>query len=84
MIGTVDFNTVTMLNQILKEHQIEYSVHTIAGCASCGLKLQQDGVEYNIDKILEIINDYLARQWLIAIYQPHDPTILYIDTKFHK
>ena len=40
MIGTVDFNMILELNRLLKKKGYDYSVHSIGGCASCGLNLR--------------------------------------------
>ena len=45
MIGTVDFNMILELNRILKKKGYDYSVHSIGGCASCGLNLRCEGEE---------------------------------------
>lgn len=84
MTGTVDFLMVTELNQILKERGIEYSLHTVGGCSSCGLQLRCDGQKYDSHKILKIINDYLASRWLVASYQINDESMLYIDSQFNR
>lgn len=84
MESTVDFLMVTHLNQILKEKGIEYSLHTVGGCSCCGLKLRCDGQAYDLDIVLDIINDYLAQKWLIAKCQQDDKTMIYIDSKFNK
>lgn len=75
---------VTQLNQILKDYNIEYSLHTIGGCSCCGLELRCEGREYDRDKILEIINQFLASKWLVASYQMNNPMMLYIDSKFNR
>ena len=82
MQGTVDFMMVTQLNQILKEHHIAYSLHTIVGCASCGLELRCEGKEESLDEILNLINHYLSQKWLVASLSKTDQTMLYIDSKF--
>lgn len=45
MIGTVDFNMILELNRLLKKEGYDYSVHSIGGCASCGLSLRNEGKE---------------------------------------
>ncbi|MFR7591704.1 MAG: hypothetical protein ACLUVC_09690 [Longibaculum sp.] len=83
MESTVDVLMVFQLNQILKEKGIEYSLHTIAGCSCCGMKLRCDGKTYDPIEILKIINEYLAQKWLVASYQVDNQNILYVDSKFH-
>ena len=39
----VDFTMIVEINKVLKEKGIEYSIHSIGGCASCGLALKQEG-----------------------------------------
>lgn len=82
MKATVDVIMVLKLNQILKEHGLEYTLHTVGGCSCCGLELKCHGKEENIDDILKIINEYLATKWLIASYQPSHPQILYVSSRF--
>lgn len=82
MKSTVDVLMVENINQLFKAKGIEYSLHTIAGCASCGLRLRRDGQEYDAQELLKIINDYLSQKWLVASYQIGDQTMLYVDSKF--
>lgn len=49
MIGTVDFNMILELNRILKKKGYDYSVHSIGGCASCGLNLRCEGEESDLE-----------------------------------
>lgn len=84
MESTVDFLMVTELNKILKEKQIEYSLHTVGGCSCCGLHLRCDGQPHNLEEVLEIINEYLSKKWLIASFQENDQSMLYVDSKFQK
>jgi len=82
MVHVVDFNMIVDINQLLKSQGIEYSIHSIGGCASCGLELRQDGEEYHIDEIIKIINDYLSQKWLKVVQNSDDPMMLYVDSKF--
>ena len=50
------------INQLLKENNIEYSIHGVGGCTCCGLELRRDGKNYPTDNILEIINGSLKNQ----------------------
>lgn len=84
MRSTVDVMMVENLNQILKKEGIAYSLHTVGGCSCCGLYLRCDGEEYDRNRILEIINTYLATKWLVASFQIDDPSMIYIDSKFDK
>ena len=59
MNNVVHFNMILEINQLLKENNIEYSIHGVGGCTCCGLELIQDGKSYPTDKILEIINGSL-------------------------
>ena len=59
MNNVVHFNMILENNQLLKENNIEYSIHGVGGCTCCGLELIQDGKSYPTDKILEIINGSL-------------------------
>ena len=53
MIGTVDFNMILELNRILKKKGYDYSVHSIGGCASCGLNLRCEGEESDLEDVMK-------------------------------
>lgn len=59
MNNVVHFNMIFEINQLLKQNNIEYSIHGVGGCTCCGLELRQEGKSYPTDKILEVINGYL-------------------------
>ena len=59
MIGTVDFNMILELNHLLKKKGYDYSVHSIGGCASCGLNLRCEGEESDLEDVMKVINDFL-------------------------
>ena len=59
MNNVVNFKMILEINQLLKENNIEYSIHGVGGCTCCGLELRQEGKSYPTDKILEVINGYL-------------------------
>ena len=64
MNNVVHFNMILEINQLLKENNIEYSIHGVGGCTCCGLELRQEGKSYPTDKILEVINGYLKNHWI--------------------
>lgn len=82
MIGTVDFQMIVEINHLLKQKGIDYSVHSIGGCASCGLSLRCDGQESNLEDVMTIINQYLKTKWLKAIPQLEDSYTLGIISTF--
>ena len=41
MNNVVDFNMILEINQLLKENNIEYSIHGVGGCTCCGLELDK-------------------------------------------
>lgn len=59
MNNVVNFKMILEINQLLKENNIEYSIHGVGGCTCCGLEVRQEGKSYPTDKILEVINGYL-------------------------
>ena len=61
MNNVVYFNMILEINQLLKENNIEYSIHGVGGCTCCGLELRQDGKSYSTENILEIINGSLKK-----------------------
>ncbi len=82
MTNIVNFNMVVEINQLLKEKEIEYSIHALGGCTCAGLKLRRNGKEYQLEKILEIINNYLDQKWMRVKQDKNDPYILNIESKF--
>lgn len=82
MANVVDFNMIVEINQLLKNKGIEYSIHGIGGCASCGLELRKDGQEYPLDKIVEIINEYLSKNWLVIKPSDNENKIFSVESKF--
>ena len=46
MNNVVEFNMILEINQLLKENNIEYSIHGVGGCTCCGLEFRQDGKSY--------------------------------------
>lgn len=82
MSNVVDFNMIVDINQLLKEKGIEYSVHSIGGCASCGLELRQDGKQESTDKVIMIVNEYLSQKWLKVISDENNPMILNVQSQF--
>ena len=64
MNNVVNFKMILEINQLLKENNIEYSIHGVGGCTCCGLELRQEGKSYPTDKILEVINGYLKNHWI--------------------
>lgn len=46
MNNVVHFNMILEINQLLKENNIEYSIHGVGGCTCCGLELRQDDKSY--------------------------------------
>lgn len=83
MKATVDVIMVMELNELLKNHHIEYSLHTVGGCSCCGLELKCEGKEISKNTILDIINDYLSHKWLVASFSLYDDSLLYIDSQFN-
>lgn len=59
MNNVVNFKMILEINQLLKQNNIEYSIHGVGGCTCCGLEVRQEGKSYPTDKILEVINGYL-------------------------
>ena len=84
MIGTVDFNMILELNRFLKKEGYDYSVHSIGGCASCGLSLKNEGKESDLEDVMKVINDFLKKKWLKAVPSLEDPYTLGIISTFYK
>lgn len=82
MVGTVDFNMIVEINRLLKQEGYDYSVHSIGGCASCGLSLRCDGQSGDLKEVMSIINRYLKTKWLKAIPNLEDPYTLGIISTF--
>ena len=75
MNNVVHFNMILEINQLLKQNNIEYSIHGVGGCTCCGLELRQEGKSYPTDKILEVI--YVQEN-------KYQPGFLTIHSKFDK
>ena len=60
MNNVVNFKMILEINQLLKENNIEYSIHGVGGCTCCGLEVRQEGKSYPTDKILEVTAECLA------------------------
>lgn len=84
MQASIDVIMVMELNELLKQHHIDYTLHTVGGCSCCGMELECTGESYPIDEIIKVINEYLSQKWLVASYQESYPLMIYIDTKFNK
>lgn len=82
MTNVIHFNMIVHINQLLKEKGIDYSVHSVGGCTCAGLQLRQDGQEYPIEAIVDLMNDYLASQWMKVVYKEDNPLFLDIVSKF--
>lgn len=79
-MAVVHFNMIVEINELLKSKGIEYSIHAVGGCTCAGLKLCQDGAYYDENKIVAIINEYLASQWMKVVLS--NENILNIESKF--
>ena len=84
MIGTVDFNMILELTRFLKKEGSDYSVHSIGGCASCGLNLRCEGKESDLEDVMKVINYFLKKKWLKAVPSLENPYTLGIISTFHK
>lgn len=84
MNNVVHFNMILEINQLLKENNIEYSIHGVGGCTCCGLELRQDGKSYSTDKILEIINGSLKNHWIYVQENKNQLGFLTVHSKFDK
>ena len=84
MNNVVHFNMILEINQLLKENNIEYSIHGVGGCTCCGLELRQDGKSHPTDKILEIINGSLKNHWIYVQENKNQPGFLTVHSKFDK
>ena len=61
---TLHFNLIHEINQLLKQNHIDYVLHSYSGCTSCGVYLECIGEKCEIQKIVDIINEYLKSKWL--------------------
>jgi hypothetical protein len=82
MMGVIHFSMIVELNELLKEKNIEYSLHSVGGCSSCGLELRQEGDKYPIDEIITIINDYLYSKFQKVEKNQHNPNILDVLSRY--
>ncbi len=82
MTNVINFNMVVEINRLLKEHDIEYSIHALGGCTCVGLELRRDGEEFPVNEIVELINSYLDAKWMRVTQNPNNPNVLNIESKF--
>ena len=61
---TLHFNLIHEINQLLKDKQIDYILHSHSGCTSCGVYLECIGEGCDIQRIVDVINEYLRPKWL--------------------
>lgn len=76
MSEVIHFNMIVEINHLLKDKGIDYSIHSIGGCSSCGVELRCIGNKYPIDKLLTLINEYLSDKWIKVI--PEEDNSLYL------
>lgn len=77
----VDMKMVLEINKSLRAHQLQSEVHTYSGCATCGLMLVRKNNE-DINRILDIIQDYLDTKWMKVTLNAYDQEMLYVNSKF--
>ena len=77
MNNVVNFKMILEINQLLKENNIEYSIHGVSGCTCCGLEVRQEGKSYPTDKILEVINGYLKNHWIYVQENKYQDSLRY-------
>lgn len=78
----VNFNMLVEINQLLKDKGIEYSLHSIGSCSSCGLEIIQDGKEHSLEDIIEIVNQYLMNYWIKVVPQDDNSCFLTVVSRF--
>lgn len=61
---TLHFNLIHEINQLFKQNHIDYVLHSHSGCTNCGVYLECIGEECDIQRIVDIMNDYLKDKWL--------------------
>ena len=81
MNNVVNFKMILEINQLLNENNIEYSIHGVGGCTCCGLEVRQEGKECSIDRIIEVMNDYLKNHWIYVQENKYQPGFLTIHYK---
>lgn len=80
----VNFNMLVEINQLLKERGIEYSLHSIGGCSSCGLEIVQNGKEHDLNDIINIVNQFLLKYWIKVIPNEDNAYFLNVVSRFHE
>lgn len=79
----IDFNMLVEINKLLKENNFSASMHSIGGCACCGVKIN-DLSEDNREKVLELINNYLKNKFMYLVEDPNDKNVFYASSTFNK
>lgn len=80
----VNFNMLVEINQLLRDKGIEYSLHSIGGCSSCGLEIVQNGKEHDFNDIINIVNQFLLKYWIKVIPHEENPYFLNVVSRFHE
>lgn len=84
MQGVIHFNMLVDINELLKEKGLDYTVHSVGGCASCGVKLECYGKEKPITEVVQVINEYLSQHFIVAVSNRYDPMTLNVVSKFDR
>lgn len=83
MVEVVDFLMMHEINELLREKHIPYSVHSIGGCAACGLVIQPETqTEASIQPVIDMMNTILKKKWLMVIQREQDPYTLDVVSTF--
>ena len=82
MASVIHFNMIVEINQLLKHHKIEYTVHAVGGCTCSGIQLRRQGNEYPVDKIITLINEYLVEHFMVVVQSKEDSSILHVESRF--
>ena len=84
MQSVIHFQMIVEINELLKLKDIDYEIHSIGGCASCGVKLECIGRERPLEDVIKVINDYLDSHFIVAIQNQYDPNTLNVISKFDR
>ena len=78
----IHFNMMTELNKLLKDNNIDYTIHAIGGCTCEGVELKCYGKTSDPLAIKTIINEYLRSKFMYVTNDKDNPYIFRVKSLF--
>lgn len=84
MQSVIHFQMIVEMNELLKLNHIDYQIHSIGGCASCGVMLECIGKEQPLEDVIKVMNAYLEDHFLVVVQNQYDSHVLNVISKFDR